>query len=304
MTRIIDAHVHTFLFREHWSEWAADGYAKAGPVIHWATGKLIRAEDFHCPYDFVIDHMDESGVDECLLLGNYQKPHDIIVPLEYLIEAKDAYPDRFHVFWAVDPNQPDDVCEKLEWVVREKGFTGVKILPTYNYIDPLDSRCRRIYSKASELRVPIVIHSGYGGYGRNNLSKWQEPNHMEPILVENPDINISFGHSGLHRIADFLALTVRHPNLYGDLAYWHWYPMDFLARWLVFAKAVGGFDRLMWGTDFHHVSMKLDLERMRKLPEYTYKHELEHNITEEDLDKLLGGTAMRFLKLEEKYLVA
>jgi len=296
MSKVIDAHVHTFLFKEHWSEWAAKAYSEAGPVIHWATGKMLQAEDFNCPYDFVIKNMDEAGVDECILLGNFQKPHDIIVPIEYLVEAKEAYPDRFNVFWAVDPLHPDESCEKIEWSVKEKNFTGAKLLPTYNYIDPLDSRMRRIYAKCSELKVPMVIHSGYGGYGRYNYNKWQEPNYMEPILAENPDINISFGHSGAHHFDDFLALTNRHKNLYGDLAYWYMYPIDYVARWLVFGKGFVGLDRVMWGTDFHHVSMKLDLERMRKLPQYTKEHNLEPNLTDADMEKLLGGNAERFLK--------
>lgn len=295
MSKVIDAHVHTFLFKEHWSEWAAEAYAKAGPVTHWATGKLIQAEDFHCPYDFIIEHMDEAGVDECILLGNLQRPHDIIVPIEYMVEAKEAHPDRFHAFWAADVLYPEKSCETIEWSIKEKGFEGVKLLPTYNYIDPLDSRMRMIYRKCSELNVPIVIHSGLGGYGKYNYNKWQEPNYMEPILVENPTINISFGHSGLHRFQDFVALLARHKNLYGDLAYWYWYPLDYLARQLVFAKAFGALDHVMWGTDFHHVSEKLDLERMRKLPKYTRDHDLEPFLDEQDMEKLLGGNAQKFL---------
>lgn len=296
MSKVIDAHVHTFLFKEHWSEWAAKAYAEAGPVIHWATGKKIQAEDFHCPYEFIIEHMDEVGVDECFLLGNWQTPHDIKVPIEYMVKAKEAYPDRFHAFWAADVLHPEESCEKIEWSIKEKGFTGVKLLPTYNYIDPLDSRMRALYRKCSELNVPIVIHSGWGGYGKYNYNKWQEPNYMEPILAENPTINISFGHCGLHRIKDFMALIEKHKKLYGDLAYWHFYPINYLAQELVFAKAFGVLDHIMWGTDFHHVSMKLDLERMRKLPQYTVEHKLEPNLTDEDIQMLLGGNASRFLK--------
>lgn len=295
--KVIDAHVHTFLFKEHWSEWAAEAYAKVNVGNFWATGKPMVASDFHSPYEWVIQNMDAAGVDQCFLFGNFQKPHDIIVPLEYLVEAKAAYPDRFYAFVTPDPGQPEKSCEQLEWAVKEKGFTGLKILPTYNYLDPLDVRCRMIYRKASELGVPVVIHTGYG-IMRYNQQKWQDPNYLEEIFIENHNINFSLGHTGFHRIGDALALMVRLPNVYGDFAYWHFVPLDFIAHWFVYAKAQGVFNRLMWGTDFHHVDMKADMARYKKIPEYTRKHELEPYITEEDLEMFFGGNALRFLGLQ------
>ncbi len=295
MVKVIDAHVHTFLFKEHWSEWAAEAYSAIQPGDFWATGKPMVASDFHSPYELVVERMDAAGVDQCFLFGNFQRPHDIMVPLEYLVQAKEAYPDRFYTFVTPDPASPDQSCKQLEWAVKEKEFTGLKILPTYNYLDPLDVRCRMIYRRASELEVPIVIHSGYGVM-RYNQQKWQDPNHMEEIFMENYNINWSLGHVSFHRVGDALALMGRLPNVYADTAFWHFLPLDWIARWFVYAKAQHLFDRLMWGTDFHHVDMKADKERFERVPEYTRRHELEPYITEEDMEMFFGGNALRFLQ--------
>ncbi len=156
-----------------------------------------------------------------------------------------------------------------------------------------------IYEKAASLGAPIVIHTGWGPLPQNRIT-WQEPYVLEDLLIEFPDINISFGHTGCHRVNDALMMMVRHRNLYGDFAYWYFFPFDFLVRALVFAKKIGVFDRLMWGTDFPHTDPKADSERYRKIPEYTKRHELEPLITEEDLEQFFSKNALRFLKKDKR----
>lgn len=298
--RIIDAHLHVFRFRQHWSEWAAKQWIEQTPdPIYWVTGKRLRPEDFDASYDWAVEIMNNAGVERAFLFGNWQNPHDIKVPTSYLAEAIEKYPDKFYGFCTPDPLAGSKSVEELERAIIEKNFVGLKIIPSYNYVHPLDRRLWSLYEKASSLGAPIVIHTGFGPMPQNRII-WQEPYVLEDLLIEFPNINICFGHTGLHRIYDALIMMVRHKNLYGDFAYWYFLPFDFLASSLVFAKKIGVFDRLMWGTDFPHVDPKADFERYKKIPEYTKKHELEPLITEQDLAAFFSENALRFVKKTDR----
>lgn len=294
--KMIDAHLHVFRFKEHWSEWTAKRYIEQAPdSIYWATGKKIRARDYDSPYDWAVEVMDKSGVEQAFLLGLWQAPNGIKVPTSYLVEAKEKYPDRFYAFCGPDPLGGSKSVEELEWTIKEKGFVGLKLTPTYTYVHPLDRRIWPLYEKAHSLRIPITIHTGWGPQPQNRIA-WQEPYVLEDLLIEFPDINVCFGHTGFHRVIDVLMMMVRHRNLYGDFAYWYFLPFDFLARSLVFAKKIGVFDRLMWGTDFPSVDPKGDSGRYRRIPEYTKRHELEPLITDKDLEQFFSENALRFVK--------
>ena len=119
---------------------------------------------------------------------------------------------------------------------------------------------------------------------------------LEDLLIELPDTPISFGHCGFHHYQDVMLLMTRSANLYGDFAWWHILPIDYIARGFVFAKSVGVMDRLMWGTDFPHVNPGDVIEKFRKIPAYTVQNNLEPAITEEDMNSFFGENAERFVK--------
>ena len=299
--RKIDAHVHVFKYGEHWPEWAAKKWVEEessitkGSPIHWVTGKQLRPEDFNAPYDWAIEVMDKSGVEQAFLLGQYIKHLDIIVPTNYLVEALEKYPNRFYGFCAPDPLGGSKSVEELEWAITEKGFTGLKLLPSYHDLHPFDEILWPIYKKANALRIPIVIHTGSGPLPQNKL-RWQDPYAFEDLLIEFSEINICFGHTGFHRVLDVLMMMRKYKNLYGDLAYWNMFPLDFIARWLVLAKKLEVLDRLMWGTDFPRLDPKIDSEYYKEIPTYTRRHDLQPEITEEDLSILFSENALRFIK--------
>jgi len=299
--RMIDAHFHVYKFKEHYSEQAAKkwvdeaSYPVSGPPIHWATGKKLRPTDYDAPYDWAVEVMDNAGVEQAFLLGSWVTPEDIKVPTEYLAEALKKYPDRFYGFCCPDPLGGSKSVEELEWAITEKGFTGLKFLPSYNHVHPFDRKLWPIYEKASSLEVPIIIHTGWGSMSQNKMA-WQDPYVLEDLLIKCPEINISFGHTGFHRVYDVLMMMRSHKNLYGDFSYWGMFPVDFTARVLVFAKKINVFDRLMWGSDFPYASPRSEAEGYERVTEYIKKHDLEPMITNKDLVQFFSENALRFVK--------
>lgn len=298
MPRIIDAHFHIFKYREHWSEWAAKRWIQEMPVKHyWYTNKDLVPEDFNAEYDWAVEQMDASGVDAAMLLGNFQEPHGIRVPISYVMEAVEKHPTRFYGFASPNPLGGYDSLKQLDEAFDHPGFYGLKILPTYNYVAFTDRRVWPLLEMTAAKGKCLVIHTGFGPVAENRLS-WQRPYELEDLLVALPGFRVSMGHSGFHRFMDAALLMTKYPDLYGDMASWSYLPIDYVARSLVFAKAMGVLNHVMWGTDFPHVSPAEDRAKYQRLPEYTRENNLEPYITEDDLSGLFGGNAARFLGVD------
>src|SRR5690606_33639333 len=104
-------------------------------------------------------------------------------------------------------------------------------------------------------------------------------------------------HTGMHSVADGLTLLSRYPNIWGDLAFWGSMPFFKIAQTMVWAKHLGVLDKILWGSDYPEHDFAPEIERYRKVPDYTVRHELEPFITQEDIDAFLGGNAARLLGL-------
>lgn len=293
---IIDAHLHVFKYREHWSEWAAKTWIEHNPGIYWLTGKEFKPSDYDGPYEMAIEWMDKSNVDKAFLLGNWQTPNGIKVPVEYTVEAKEKHPDRFYAFCTPDPLGGQKSVDQIDWTIREKGFVGAgELLPTYNHIHPTDKRLFPLYAKVADLNGCILIHTGYGPTVKNRM-EWQHPHQFEDLLIEFPETRILFGHCGFHYYQDVMLMMTRSHNLFADFAWWHVLPFDYIARALVFAKQLGVLERIFFGTDFPHVSLTDMVELYKGIPAYTEKHELDPAITDEDMAGFFGENARRCIE--------
>ena len=299
MNKYIDAHLHVFKFKEHWSESAAKKWIESYPGKYWLTGKDFKPSDYDGPYDFAIEWMNKNGIEKAFLFGNWQTPNNIKVPLNYLVEAYEKYPNRFFPFCTPNPLDKEKSLKELEWAIRKKNFVGLKVLPTYNYIHPLDKNLFPLYKKTADLGGCIVVHTGYGPVTKNRL-KWQHPYELEDLLIELPNTPISFGHCGFHYYKDAMLMMTRSKNLFGDFAWWHVLPIEFIVRALVFAKSLGVINRVMWGTDFPHVNPKDTIILYKKIPEFTEKNNIEPKITEEDMSLFFYKNAERFINSREK----
>jgi len=295
---IIDAHLHIYKYGEHWSERGAKRWIEEMPdKYYWYTEKDFVPEDFSSEYDWAVEMMDKSGVDKAILLGTWIGPYDIKVPVSYIEEAVNSYPARFCAFVAPDPLGGWNSIKELERAYSNKGIYGLKLQSTYNHISYTDNRLWPLFEYTNYEKKRVVLHTGFGPTPRNKLI-WQEPYALEEILISFPDLKICMAHSGFHRFMDAVCLMSKNTNLYGDLAYWHYLPIDYLTRSLVFAKSMGVLNRIMWGTDFPLVDQNADLEKIKRVLDYCVENNIEPRIDEADLKGLFGENAARFLDLD------
>ncbi len=169
-------------------------------VVHEAAEKsAVTPEQF-------VQHLDEIGVEWGITCdGNHDN--------KKTAEIVHAFPKKFKGFIFVDPNAGAAAVRELEVSVKEYGLHALYLTAFRTKLPASDKRNYPLYSKASELGVPVHIYSSL------NLSKAVpydigHPRYIDQVARDFPDLKIMAGVSGWPWVLEFLALAMRHENVY------------------------------------------------------------------------------------------
>jgi aminocarboxymuconate-semialdehyde decarboxylase len=222
--------------------------------------------------------------------------------------------DRFTAFAALPLQEPEAAVEELERAIKELGLSGGTLMSNVNGT-PLDSEeFIPLYGKAVELDVPLFIHPTSP---INHVA--MEDYRLVPILGFGVDTSLAvlrlvFG-GVLERFPKIKFIAAHlggvYPYLRGRIDKgFHAYPeckakiseapSTYLKRiWLdaiaydndVLESTIAfvGADKIVLGTDEPHQigDIKKAVERIRRL-----------NVDRQDKEKILGGNAVKLLKLD------
>jgi predicted TIM-barrel fold metal-dependent hydrolase len=160
------------------------------------------------------------------ILKIYPRPDN-----EAVAAAIRAHPDRFLGWIFLNPAVMDDPAEELERWRAQPGFIGVKLHP-YWHRWPIEAALP-IARRCEELRLPVLIHLGFGASGR-----WQ-------VLVDAcPKLRLIFAHAGMPWFGAMWDAIRDNPDLRLDLS------SPYLDERLVRrAVAAVGPERALYGTD-------------------------------------------------------
>lgn len=164
------------------------------------TDVIIDAH-LHCTGDEtgddVLASLDEADVDAGVLIAPFlspgfslDDPASLRRANEHLARVVGADPDRLLGFAVVDPVAPGADADLRDAIVR-LGLRGVKMVPSGWYPD--DPRARATFAVASELRLPMLFHSGIFIDGRS--SRFCRPAGYEP-LRDHPGARVCLAHLG------------------------------------------------------------------------------------------------------------
>jgi predicted TIM-barrel fold metal-dependent hydrolase len=170
------------------------------------------------PLETFFLQMDVSGIEKSVLL-----PIDCttsrgckIYSNEQISKLVGMGNGRFIGFASVDPHSktaPDD----LELAIKDLGLVGLKLAPGIQEFRPDEEAYFPIYERASELGVPIMMHSGLSWEPGSQLEPCR-PILLEKIAVKFPDLRICIAHFGWPWVMETAALLMKYPNLYTDTA--------------------------------------------------------------------------------------
>jgi predicted TIM-barrel fold metal-dependent hydrolase len=157
--------------------------------------------------------------------GIYRRPDNASVA-----QLVARHPDRVLGWIFLNPREPDVLLELERWR-SVRGMVGVKLHPHWH--DYETELLEPILARAEELRLPVLIHLGFGRRGDFRV-----------ICARHPKLTVVSAHAGFPFFKDLWRYRDDHPNLYLDLS--SPYLDEAVARAAVVAM---GPERCLFGTD-------------------------------------------------------
>lgn len=272
---IIDAHTHL------WQK--QSGIANGKPVYYLDDGKSMfcgEERQMMPPYmtdginsiERLIANMDYAGVNGAVVTqeeidGNQD---------EYLLSAKEKYPDRIKICSLYEENKPFKV----------DGFDGIKLcsgrFKEQNLLKHIS-----VFEKADKNNKFISIDMADGDLQTKEL---------EEIIQQYPNLKMAIGHFGMVTRDKWQSQIklARYKNVYIESGGITWlfnsefYPYPSAVRAIKEAAEICGIDKLMWGSDYP-----------RTMVEITYKMSFDFilkskELTQTEKEKFLFQNAKAF----------
>ncbi|MHB8983987.1 MAG: amidohydrolase family protein [Carboxydocellales bacterium] len=271
-TPVIDFHIHLAKYTPH-HPWVDDFMGK------FSKGDYkVFVQEMSNPANFV-KLMKANGVDYGVVLAELSPVTTGICNNEDVAAFCRDY-DCLIPFCTVNPYLTARPAELLEKLVKEDGFKGLKLYPTYNYFYPNEPMMYPIYAKAEELGIPVMFHTGSSVF-RGSRIKYGDPLYFDDLAVDFPGLKIIMVHSGRgfwYDRAFFLARI--HPNVFMEIA---GLPPQNLLKY--FPDFEANADKILFATDWPGLpSIAGNIQTIRNMP-----------ISSESAAKILGGNAAKLL---------
>ncbi len=207
---IVDFHVHTAYYRSRTPAYMELLQRGWGDRLDWML------ETYSSPQAFV-GLMDEAGIDYAVILAELAPITSGIAANEDVAEFCSHSP-RLIPFASIDPNTSEKPVDELEELVRNQGFKGLKLYPTYQHFYPNETKMYPLYAKAQELRIPVLLHIGSSIFTGARL-KYGDPIYLDDVAVDFPELNLLQAHSGRpFWYQKALALARIHANVYMEVS--------------------------------------------------------------------------------------
>jgi predicted TIM-barrel fold metal-dependent hydrolase len=164
-----------------------------------------------------LELMDHARIDYAVILAELAPITTGISDNEYVSDFCSASP-RLIPFASINPYTSENPTNELENLVRNHGFKGLKLYPTYQYYYPNDAQIYPLYAKAAELEIPVCLHLGSSVFAGARL-KYGDPLHIDDVAVDFPELKLLQCHSGRpfwYQKAFFLARI--HKNVFMEIS--------------------------------------------------------------------------------------
>jgi predicted TIM-barrel fold metal-dependent hydrolase len=251
----------------------------------------------------LISWMDEAGIDRAVILPLDFGPgcdEPALKPLERMtIYEKNEvyagfarkYEGRLFSYLGVDPRRRG-ALDFFKKGIQDWGMLGLKLHPTTGFY-PSDPICYPFYEAATEMGVPVLIHSGTEPAPLKPM--FSQPKYIDAAAGDFPDCKFIIAHCGHGWWMEALDMGLSKPNLYVDFSGWQaQYSGDPDYFYFALRAAINllGPWRVMFGTDGSMTNFMV-------WPKAWLEAWLEPNspsgigFAQEEIDIVTGGAAAR-----------
>jgi len=274
---IIDFHVHTAHYQSMTRSYLDLLRRQWGDRFDWMIQTYSSPEAF-------LGLMDEGGIDYAVILAELAPITTGISDNEYVAEFCSKSP-RLITFASINPYTISRPSEELERLVRDHGFRGLKLYPTYQHYYPGDAMIYPIYAKARELGIPVLLHIGSSVLAGSRL-KYGDPIYLDDVAVDFPELILIQSHSGRPFWYDkAFALARIHENVYMEVA---GLPPQRLLSYFPELERIA--EKVIYGSDWPGVpTIKENIQTLKGL-----------TMSEDSKRKILGANAARVLGIADR----
>jgi predicted TIM-barrel fold metal-dependent hydrolase len=227
----------------------------------------------------LLEEMDEAGVELAVVIA-----HPPLISNDFIIETCEANPRLIPVV-----NIPIGTF-KPGLALKEYVKRGAKALKIHAAADgegPESPRYRKLILTASELGLPVIIHTGC----IQSRLLYKQPSHGEARIFSKwfekyPETPFILAHMNFHEPHVALDICEDFPNVFVDTS---WQPAEVIGE---AARRIGA-DRVLFGTDWPLVgnNLKIGRERVERCLDIGLLNQTQVQlILGENARKLLGQT--------------
>lgn len=261
--KIIDAHCH--IYPDAIAERASHSTGEFYKMPSRLDGKIAT----------LLARGGAAGIGHFVVQSVATTPHQVPGINRFIAKTVAENPEKFTGLGTLHPGS-----ENLEAEVEEilaLGLRGVKLHPDIQAVAIDDARMHKIYALCAG-RLPILMHTGDHRFDYSN------PNRMEPILQEYPDLTVIGAHFGGWSVwDDAISRLAGYKNLYVDCSSTLYAVTPARARELIDAY---GTDRVLFGTDYPMWYPEAELEAFMQI-----------DLTEAERRAILCENAARLLNI-------
>lgn len=299
---IVDMHRHLWSLFERYPRVAKATVLGNAVSHHQASDDMVP--DALSRGDEILAEMDATGIGSTVIfLGDYglRLGEGVFsAEGENEIHAKLAkkHPGKLIPFLGIDPRRTG-ALELFRVSLEEWGMRGLKLHPASGFL-PSDPACLPFFELAGQKGVPVLLHTG--PTATPLLSNTTQPVYLDSVAADFPNTTIIMAHAGRCWWPEALEIAFCKPNIMLELSMWQWTflrdEQEFVSA-IAKMKATIGVERLLFGSDFpgmkRATSLSSWVQAIRDLPVLAKKH--GYQITDEDVEAILGGNAQRLLGL-------
>ena len=176
-----------------------------------------------------------------------------------------------------------DAVRELRTCVKERGFSGLRLLPWLWGLPPDDRHYYPLYAECCDLGVPFCLQVGHAGPMCASEPGRPIP-YLDQVALDFPELTIVGGHIGYPWTTEMIALATKYPNVYIDTSAWK--PGRYPGEFVEFMRGHGT-KKVLFGSNYPMLLPQECIEQVDSL-----------NLEPDTRDAFLFGNARSVFGLE------
>jgi predicted TIM-barrel fold metal-dependent hydrolase len=207
-----------------------------------------------------------------------------------------AYVDKLIGFLTVHPHDPR-ALDEIERATSDLGLRGIKLGLNYQNVDPLSEDAFRVFRRAEELGLPILLHQGTSPNQFADLD-YAHPRHIDRVAMAFPNLRLILAHMGHPWQVDCIAVIRKHPHVYADISAQFYRPWSYYNAFRL-ASEWGVTEKLLFGSDLPVATPKETMDALWRVNDLTEGTQLPR-VPKAELEGILHRDSLALLGLEER----